>query len=358
MNEDLLQYRNRIDELDKEIIDCIQERAKLAGKIGEVKRTRGEPIYRPDREREVYRKVKNLNKGPLSDSHLFAIYREIMSGAISIEKGLHVAFLGPKGSFSHQATVEKFGDSIEVEPVSSIPEIFRVVEAGKCDYGVVPVENSSEGLVNSTLDVFVYSDLKIYAETYMKISLHLLGFDKDLSKAKKLYGIKIANSQCKEWIARNLPHCEIVETSSTARAAQLVAERKDGLAIASTIAAELYGLEIIQRSIEDMPNNSTRFLIIGNAECEPTGKDKTSLYFSTSDRPGALFSILKPFYDNNINLTKIESRPTRKNSWEYNFFLDFEGHRKDPLISQLLLELEEKTTVLRVLGSYPSAESF
>lgn len=356
MNENLLELRNQIDSLDKEIIQKIQERAVIAGKIGHVKKQKGEPIYRPDREKEVYQKVKQLNKGPLSDSAIVAIYREIMSGSIAVEKGLSVGYLGPEGSFSHQATKNRFGDSIAAVPFNSIPEVFRSVEANKCDYGVVPVENSTEGLVNSTLDMFLYSDLRIYSEIYLRISLSLLGFETDLSKVKKIYGIKIANSQCKDWIAANLPNCEVIETSSTAKAAQIVAEKKEGVAIASNFAAELYGLNTICQSIEDMPNNTTRFLILGYSQCEPTNSDKTSVLFSISDKPGALFSILKPFHDNNINLTKIESRPTRKNIWEYNFFLDFKGHIKDPLISKVIDELKERTTILKVLGSYPIAE--
>jgi chorismate mutase / prephenate dehydratase len=356
MNFDLSSIRNQIDSLDKEIVEKIQERAKLASQIGAIKREKGEPIYRPDREREVYQKIKNLNTGPLPDSALVAIYREIMSGSISIEKGMSVAYLGPQGSFSHQATHNRFGDSIDSIPFNSIPEIFRAVESKKCDYGVVPIENSSEGLVNSTLDVFIYSDLLIYSETYLRISLNLLGYETDLKKIETIYGIKIANSQCKEWLSTNLPHATVVDTSSTARAAQIVSETKTGAAIASALAAEIYGLNIIRQSIEDMPNNTTRFLIIGNSQCEPTGKDKTSILFSVPDKPGSLYSVMKPFYDNNINMTKIESRPTRKNTWEYNFFVDFHGHCKDPIIKDVLEHLKERTTVLRLLGSYPMAE--
>ncbi|MEM7179744.1 MAG: prephenate dehydratase [Spirochaetota bacterium] len=362
MNTNLSDLRQQIDTLDIEIIHKIQERAKVAEKIGELKRVKGEPIYRPDREQEVYQKVKRLNKGlgPLPDRTLSSIYREIMSGSISIEKGHVIAYLGPEGSFSHQATRRKFGDSIELMALNSIPEIFRSVEAGKADYGVVPIENSSEGLVDSTLDTFLYSDTMIYAETYMRISLHLLGFERDFQKIKTIHGIKIANSQCKNWLVKNLPNREIIETSSTAKAAKIVSEqhRKDGVAIASALAADIYGLEILSESIEDMPNNSTRFLIIGSdTQCEPTGNDKTSIIFSVSDRPGSLYSVLQLFHNRKLNLTKIESRPTRKNSWEYNFFVDFIGHRKEPKISELIEELKEKTMILKIMGSYPISES-
>ena len=355
-NEDLSNLRKNIDTLDKEIVSKIQERAKIASKIGEIKKLNGDPIYRPDREKEVYEKLKSMNTGPLPDTALTSIYREIMSATIAFEKGLNIAYLGPEGSFSHQAVRARFGMSIQSQQFSSIPEVFRSVETGKCDYGVVPIENSSEGLVNSTLDMLLTSDLQIYSEIYIKISLCLLGFDTDITKINTLYGIKIANSQCKNWLASNLPNCEIIETSSTAKAAQIVAQKKEGVAIASKIAADIYNLNIIRENIEDLPNNSTRFLIIGRSQCLPTGRDKTSIVFSVSDKPGALFLTLKPFYDKNINLSKIESRPTRRNSWEYNFFIDFNGHEKDPEIKEILNEIRDRSLLFRILGSYPVSE--
>jgi chorismate mutase / prephenate dehydratase len=354
--EELSNLRKQIDSLDLEIVTKIQERAKIASTIGELKKAKGEPIYRPDREKEVYEKIKKLNKGPLPDTALTSIYRELMSATIAIEKGLNIAYLGPEGSFSHQAVRARFGMSIQSLQFPSIPEVFKSVETGKCDYGVVPIENSSEGLVNSTLDMLVNSELQIYSEIYIKISLYLLGFDTDLSRLTKLYGIKIANSQCKNWIAANLPNCEIIETSSTAKAAQIVAEKKEGAAIASKIAGDIYGLNTIRENIEDLPNNSTRFLIIGRSQCLPTGKDKTSMVFSLSDKPGSLFLTLKPFYEKNINLSKIESRPTRRNSWQYNFFVDFNGHEKDPEINEIISEIRDRATFFRILGSYPAGE--
>ena len=355
--ESLDKYRNEIDRLDRDIIALLQERANNAVKIGEIKREKGEPVFKPGREKEVYKKIKSMNKGPLADETLVAIYREIMSGSIALEKGIQVGYLGPEGSFSHEAVRAKFGSSIDTEALASIPEVFRAVETGKLDYGVVPVENSSEGLVNSTLDQLQLSGLKIYSEMYIRISLNLIGLESDLRKIKKLYGLKIANSQCKNWINANLPHVEIVETSSTARAAELVAEKKDGVAIASAIAADIYGLNIIKEGIEDLPNNSTRFLILSTNQCEPSGEDKTSIVFSVRDKPGSLYSILKPFHDRNINLTKIESRPDRKSPWQYIFFIDFYGHQNDAVTAGLIEELEHNTSYLRVLGSYPAAET-
>ncbi|HMV46106.1 MAG TPA: prephenate dehydratase, partial [Leptospiraceae bacterium] len=343
-------------ELDIEIVNKIQERASVVSKIGEIKRSKGEEVFRPDREKDVYKRVTRNNQGPLPDQTLISIYREIMSGSIAIEKALEVGYLGPEGSFSNQATRERFGASIKSNSFASIPDVFRAVETGKCDYGVVPIENSTEGLVNSTLDMFLNSDLLIYSEIYMRISLHLLGFETDLSKIKTLYGIRIANLQCKHWISANLPNVEIIETSSTAKAAMMVAEKKEGAAIASKISADIYGLNVIRESIEDLSNNTTRFLIIGKSQCLPTGNDKTSIVFSVADKPGALYLALKPFFENNINLTKVESRPTRRNSWEYNFFIDFHGHEKDEVISKVLSELRDKATFVRILGSYPATE--
>lgn len=351
---DLKNVRDQIDALDSKIVSAIQKRATLAKKIGEIKKESGAPIYRPDREKEVYEKISHLNQGPLPGKVLSAIYREIMSGSIAIEKGLKIGYLGPQGSFSHQAVHAKFGSSVESVDFSTIPEVFKAVESGRLDYGIVPVENSSEGIVNSTLDQFIVSDLLIYSEMYLRINIHLLGFERDFSKIQTVYGIKIANAQCRNWISANLPHAEIVETSATAKAAILVAEKRENCAaIASAVAAELYGLEIIEESIQDLANNTTRFLIIGNSQCEPTGRDKTSAVFGASDEPGSLWRILKPFAEKGINLTKIESRPTRRNQWEYNFFIDFLGHSKDPLIREVIQEAQKSTNFFRILGSYP-----
>lgn len=355
--QELIRLRNQIDAIDREIISKLQERTEVVAKVGELKNSRGEAIYRPDREKSIYEKIKKLNQDSLlSDQSLFSIYREIISASIRMEKRLKIGYLGPRGSFSHLAVRTQFGNSIDSEDFSSIPEVFRAVESGKCDYGVVPIENSTEGTINSTLDLLMYSDLYIYSETYIKISMHLLGYEPDLSKINTLYGFRIANSQCRDWIQRNLPHCEIIETTSTSMAARILSEKKDGYAIGSSIAADIYALNIIRDNIEDMPNNSTRFFIIGKDQCPPTGNDKTTIVFSTPDQPGSLYSILKPFVENNINLTSIESRPTRKKIWEYNFFMDFNGHKTNEIIIRVLEELKKNTIYFRVIGSYPKSE--
>jgi chorismate mutase/prephenate dehydratase len=356
MEKDISSLRNQIDDLDSKIIDAIQERAKIGKKIGELKLKSGEPIYRPDRERDVYEKVTRKSNGPLPKETMIAIYKEIMSGVISLEKHLRIGYLGPEGSFSHEALRSKFGSSVESHPISSIPDIFRSVESGSLDYGVVPVENSTEGLVSSTLDQFLVSDLRIYSEMYLRIVFHLLGFERDLKKVSKVYGIKIGNEQCRNFIQSNLSHAEIHETSSTAMAAKTVSERKDGVAIAGRIAGEIYQLDRLFENIQDLSVNATRFLVIGKDIAQPTGRDKTSLVFSVPDKPGSLFSVLNVFHRRNVNLTKIESRPSRRNLWEYNFFIDFLGHVQDTNVQEIMAELKPLCTLLKVLGSYPVSE--
>ncbi|MDF3822043.1 prephenate dehydratase [Leptospira sp. 96542] len=351
----LTQLRSDIDTLDKQIIELVEKRAMFAKEIGRVKKESGGPIYRPDRERDVYEKVTSLTKGPLPASVIRAIYREMMSGTIALEHPLKVGFLGPEGSFSHAALRSKFGSSIEAVPQTSIPDVFRSVEDGKLEYGIVPVENSTEGQVSSTLDMLIDSDIQIYSEMYQKISFSLLGFENHLSDVHKVYGIRIANEQCRNWISANLNHAEIIETSSTAMAAKLVSEKKDGVAIASKIAGEIYGLNSIQDNIEDYSGNTTRFLVIGKTECPMTKEDKTSIVFSIPNETGSLFSVLKIFSENKINLTKIESRPLKKNLWEYHFFVDFIGHKEDAKIKSLLNEVKLACLRFKILGSYPVA---
>lgn len=351
----LQKLRTSIDQLDAEIISLIQKRSSLAQEIGHIKKEAGGPIYRPDRERDVYEKVSELSQGPLPKSVICSIYREIMSGTIALEHPLRIGFLGPEGSFSHAALRSKFGISIEALPQTSIPDVFRMVEEKKLDYGVVPVENSTEGVVSSTLDMLLKSNVLIYSEHYQKISFSLLGYEEDLTKVKRIYGIRIGNEQCRDWIQANLPQVEVIDTSSTAMAAKLVSERKDGLAVASKIAAEIYGLNIIREGIEDYSENTTRFLVIGKTESIMTKSDKTSLVISIPNRTGALFSILKDFQEANINLTKIESRPLKKNLWEYHFFIDFLGHKDADAVKSLLSKIQEKCTLFKILGSYPTA---
>jgi chorismate mutase/prephenate dehydratase len=356
--ETLNRLRSEIDTLDGQIIELIQKRADLAKEIGNVKKESGGPIYRPDREKDVYEKVTKLSKGALPASVIRAIYREMMSGTIALEHPIKVGFLGPEGSFSHESLRSKFGSSIEAVPQNTIPDVFRSVESGALDYGVVPVENSTEGQVSSTLDMLLETDVKIYSESYKRISFCALGFEKDFSKVKRIYGIKIGNEQCRNWISANLSHAEIIETSSTAMAAKLVSERRDGIALASKISGEIYGLDVLSEAIEDYAGNTTRFLVIGKTECPKTNEDKTSIVFSIPNKTGSLFNILKTFNEAEVNLTKIESRPLKLNLWEYHFFIDFIGHKEDPKISKLLRDIQVECNRFKFLGSYPTFGKF
>jgi chorismate mutase/prephenate dehydratase len=354
--EGLKLIRSEIDSLDEQIIDLIQKRAGYAKEIGLLKKSANDPIYRPDRERDVYEKVSRKSNGPLPASVIRAIYREMMSGTIALEHPLKIGYLGPEGSFSYEALRFKFGSSIESVPMPTIPDVFRAIESKQIDYGIVPVENSTEGQVSSTLDMFLETEVIIYSELYQKIQFALLGFERDLAQINKVYGIRIGNEQCRNWISANLSHAEIIETSSTAMAAKTVSELKTGAAIASKIAGETYGLEVIKEGIEDFAGNTTRFLVIGNTECPKTSNDKTSIVFSVQNKTGALFSILQKFNEKSLNLLKIESRPLKKNRWEYNFFIDFVGHKDDSNIKTILKSIESECTYFKLLGSYPLVE--
>ena len=364
-DQELAAHRKEIDNADREIVRLILRRTEFAGKIGELKRARGAPVYRPDREREVYRNIvkyaREIQDTPvLSDEALINVYREIMSGSIAVESGPAIAFLGPPSSFSHLACRMRFGSSMREVPQGSIAEVFRTVEAGRdATYGIVPVDNTTEGSVGLTLDMLLHSDLKIYAEQYIRVNHNLL-FHENIRPAlvRKLYTNKIAMEQCRNWIQKNLSlsEIEIVETPSTAAAAAAAAERKDGAAIASDFAAQTYNLKIIGNNIEDSNKNVTRFLVIGYDQCPPTGDDKTSIICSVKDAPGNLFRLLQPFYEAEVNLTRIESRASRRSYGDYNFFVDFLGHQAEERIQEILKVTASHTTFLKLLGSYPSAD--
>jgi chorismate mutase / prephenate dehydratase len=366
--DEISEIRGRIDHTDQEIVRLIMQRADLVHGVGLKKKEADTPIYRPDREKQVYENIlkfaseltgKPVEDLPFPEEALRHIWREIMSGSIAIEGGPGVAFLGPKASYSHLAVRQKFGSSIRENPTDTIPAVFRTVESGRdSSYGVVPVENSTEGSVTLTLDSFVDSDLKICAEEYVKINLNLLyPGEIALKDIKKLYTIKIVREQCRDWLSNNLPlsSIQVVETSSSAAAAAMAAEKKDGAAIGSDLAAETYGLSYAARSIQDYASNITRFLVMARRSSNPTGDDKTSIVCSVHDRPGSLFRLLRPFHDSGVNLTRIESRTARKAYGDYNFFIDFQGHTEDPLIQQILTQIESETSFIKILGSYPRA---
>lgn len=355
--------RDRIDDADREIVRLILERARLAKEIGEKKRSGAAPVYRPDREKEVYENIGRIARElfgeelPFPEKILRAVYREIMSGSIAIEGGPGVAYLGPPASFSHLAVRHRFGSSIREVPVDTVPDVFREVEAARdATYGIVPVENSIDGSVTLTLDMFLRFDLKIYAEHYERIQQNLIGPEGiDLADVRKVYTLKIVREQCRDWLQQNLQmsKIEFVDTSSTSAAAAMVAKNRDGVAIASELSAETYGLQVLARGIQDSPNNVTRFLVIGQEQCGSTGDDKTSIVCSVVDRPGSLYEILRPFHEAKINMTKIESRASRRFYGDYNFFIDFHGHRDDPGVQKIMEQLNERTSFLKWLGSYP-----
>ena len=351
----LNELRNKLDEIDKKVVGLLNKRARLILKVGRIKTRDKKEIFVPEREKEIYRKIASANKGPLSNSSFEAIYREIMSSALSLEKPLKVSYLGPEATFTHLASLKKFGASIEHKSCNTITDVFTEVERLRCDYGVVPIENSVEGMVNHTLDMLIESDLKICSEILLEVSHSLLA-DCPLSKVKKVYSNPQVFGQCRLWLESNLPGRELVEVSSTTRAALIASGEKNSAAIASEFAGKIYKLKTIVRSIEDSSHNITRFLVIGKTMAGRTGKDKTSIMFSVRDRVGALYAMLTPFKKYNINLTKIESRPSKKKPWQYYFFVDLQGHCQDKKVVEALDSLEKECQYLKILGSYPMEE--
>ena len=351
----LKKIRQKIDKLDLEILKLLNERARLILGIGKIKTKKGKPVFSPDREKQVYQRLKAANKGPLQGETLEAVYREIMSGSLSLQNPPRIAYLGPEATFTHIAALKKFGKSLDYLECDSIADVFTEVERGRADYGVVPIENSTEGAVNHTLDMFIDSDLKICSEVYLPIKHNLLSKSKKMSSVKRVYSHQQVLAQCRMWLEKNLPAAKLVPVASTTMAACDYTARGSNAAIASDLAAEEYNLNILARSIEDSAHNITRFLIIGKHEAEPTKHNKTSIVFSMKDRAGALHDVLTPFKGNGINLTKIESRPSKKKAWMYYFYVDMGGHISDKRVKQSLKQLQKHCNYYKFLGSYPAA---
>lgn len=349
----LSSLRKKVDKLDSCIVALLNQRAGLSSKIGKVKIKSQKGIYSSDREKEVLTRLAKISRGPLNSKALEAIYREIMSASLSLEKPLTIAYLGPQATNTHFAALKKFGSSVNYHACDNISDIFNEVEKETCDYGVVPVENSIEGVVTHTLDMFMDSDLKICAQILLEVSHNLLS-NSPKEKIKKIYSNPQVFGQCRIWLETNLPRAELVEVTSTSKAAQIAAKEKGAACIASILAAQVYGLKVVARDIEDSPHNITRFLVIAKDDVGQTGDDKTSLMFSIKDRVGALHDMLVPFRKYKINLTKIESRPSKRKAWDYYFFVDLTGHRLDKNVKKALAELEDKCKYLKVLGSYPN----
>ncbi len=351
---DLDALRKEIDAIDEEILSLLNKRAEIALKIGKIKRDSGQPIYVPGRERKIVERLSALNRGPFPSSAIKYVFREIISACVAVQKDVKVAYLGPEASFTHQAGTEFFGLSTTFVPVKFVEGIFEEVEREHVDYGVVPFENSTEGVVSRTLDAFMeFQGVRIVGEIYLRISHHLLTKSGDLQGIKEIYSHPHAVAQCKRWLASVLPEVPVVYVTSTAEAAKMAASREGAGAIASEMAATVYGLKVAVRDIEDIKDNYTRFLVIGKEEIPPTGADKTSVIFSISDEVGALKNILACFSDRGINLTKIESRPSRKKPWDYIFYVDFMGHWKEENVKQALDCLEKRCVFVKILGSYP-----
>lgn len=353
MNQ-LSKLREEIDKIDDNLLIFLNQRINIAMTIGKLKKEKGIDTYSPDREKNIIERLSVQNKGPLSNESLSYIFHEIISASRNTTSLEKIAYLGPEATFTHLVAKNKFGSSSQYIPFNSIEEVFVKVEKGIADYGVVPIENSNEGIVIHTLDMFINSDLKICAEIYQEISHCLLSCSESLEKIKKVYSHPQAFAQTKNWLNNNLYWAEKVSVSSTARAAELSSKDSSCAAVASIIAANIYNLNILAENIEDYLKNCTRFLVISKTLCPPTDNDKTSILFSIRDRAGALCDILKPFAEYNINLTKIESRPSRQETWKYIFFLDLQGHIEDEKVKKVLSKLEENCIILKILGSYPA----
>ena len=353
----LLAIRQRIDALDKEVQGLINERASLAQEVARVKLEAGDDalFYRPEREAQVLRAVKERNEGPLPAEEMARLFREVMSACLALERPMTIAYLGPAGTFSHEAALKHFGHSMVGSPLPALDEVFREVEAGSADYAVVPVENSTEGAVNYTLDLMLATPLRICGEVELRIHDHLMSRATELSAIKRVYSHGQSLAQCREWLDSNLAGAERIAVSSNAEAATLAAEDNEAAAIAGISAAEIYDLPVLAKNIEDKPDNTTRFLILGHCEVPPSGEDKTALLVSAHNKPGALSQLLDPLAKNGISMTRIESRPSRQGMWDYVFFLEIEGHQSDEHVTTALAELESEASLYKILGSFPKA---
>jgi chorismate mutase/prephenate dehydratase len=354
---DLAQLRVQIDAVDDQILDLLNERARLVRQVADLKERMQVPFYVPSRERAIVDRLGAKNAGPFPTEALRPVFQEIFSACLSLEKTVRVAYLGPEATFTHMAVKRQFGLSCRTVPCGTIGAVFDEVARGGADFGVVPIENSTEGVVNHTLDTFLSTELRISAEIVMEVSQCLLvrpGVE--LAQVERVYSHPQALAQCRAWLGANLPRASIVESSSTAEAARLAREDPRGAAIASELAAKFYDLTALRRKIEDASDNVTRFLVIGRQQAERTGKDRTSILLELRDEPGILYKVLEPFARRGVNMSKIESRPSRRRPWEYVFFIDVDGHQKDELVASAVEEVSKSTTTLKVLGSYPRSE--
>ncbi|MBI2311223.1 MAG: prephenate dehydratase [Betaproteobacteria bacterium] len=352
MAGELKKLRDRIDRLDDEILKLVSQRAAVAKEIGHVKNGLA---YRPEREAQVLARIRAANPGPLSKEGVTQLFVELMSVCRALEQPLSVGYLGPRGTFSEEAAVRRFGSGAQAVPCGSIDEVFRKVEAGQVSYGVVPVENSTEGAIGRTLDLLLGTPLKICGEIVLPVHHCLMSRTGAARSVKKIYSHAQSLAQCHEWLSQNFPQAARVPVVSNSEAARLASGEKGTAAIAAKPAAALYALKLVAENIEDEPDNTTRFLVLGRQDVAPSGKDKTSMVMSAKNRPGAVHALLTPLAENGVSMTKLESRPSRTGMWEYVFFLDIEGHQEDVGVARALAELREKAAFLKILGSYPAA---
>ena len=364
---DLERIRGEIDRIDRQLQELLNRRAECAQQVAEVKKAElsgagpqpdgsGAAFYRPEREAQVLRRVMQRNSGPLPAAEVAHIFREIMSACLALEKPMTIAFLGPEGTFTQAAAIKHFGHAVQSRPLATIGAVFDAVESGEADYGVVPVENSTEGMVTHTLDSFIKSSLKICGEVELPIRLHLLGAPGcRVEKLRRICAHQQALAQSRNWLEKNWPDIEQQPTSSNGEAARLAAADVSVAAVAGDMACDTYGLVRLASNIQDYAANTTRFLVVGREQVRPSGSDKTSIIVSTRNKPGALFRLLEPFQREQLMLTRIDTRPSRSETWTYLFFMEFEGHQEDPKVAAVLRELEEQTVMMKILGSYPQA---
>lgn len=355
--ENIEELRSRIDGLDGQIVDLLNRRAKYALEIGRLKKGENRLPYAPEREKAIYKRLSAINEGPLPLETLKAVYRELMSGCLSLEHPVVVAYLGPEYSFTHLAARRKFGSTVHHRPQPTIAAVFDEVSHARATYGVVPIENSTEGGISDTMDCFLSTEQRICAELVVPVHLALLSKSPP-EEIKRIYSKPQAFAQCRVYLATHMPRAELIDASSTARAAEIAAGEKGTAAVASREAGEAYGLGMVEENIEDASRNATRFLVIARESGKPSGQDKTSIMFSIKDEVGALFNMLEPFRDAGINLTRIESRPSKRKAWDYIFFVDLEGHADEPAVARAISDLEGRCKFLNMLGSYPVAEEW
>ena len=352
MSEDLARRRAHIDAIDEKLVQLLNERAGLARAIGELKGAG--PVYNPEREAEVLRSVVASNKGPLSAASLGRIYTEVISACRALERKLEVSYLGPEGTFSEMAVKKNFGAAVDGIPCASIDDVFRKAESGNADYAVVPVENSTEGAIGRTLDLLLTTPLRICGEVVLRVRQNLMTLDGALAGIAKVYSHAQSLGQCNSWLLQNLPNAERIPLSSNAEAARQASKEARSGAIGPEIAAERYGLKIAAGGIEDDSRNMTRFLVLGDQDTRPTGRDRTSLAMTAPNQPGAVHALITPFAENGVSMSRIESRPARTGQWEYYFYVDLEGHQADPAVARALEQARAKAPFMKIFGSYPA----